>query len=205
MCSSDLVGQSVHSFVPFDVSETGTVSVNWTDSAGPVVPAKEIFTQEFTFDCIHPGATITHTCDEGVHVHFTNTGESPLDMTVTKGGTVIDTVTVPGNGSADRTYAMAEDETATYRVTGGGFDSGDTPFTHDCVQPSTTTSTTVPDTVQGNEIVRGTTLPRTGSSSTLPMSTLAGLLLMTGGVLLALVNRPMPATATTTSRRSRGR
>jgi LPXTG-motif cell wall-anchored protein len=187
--------------------------VNWTDSAGPVDPVKEIFTHGFTFDCVHPGAAITHTCDEGVQIHFTNTGDSSLEMTVTKNGNVIDTVTVSANGSADRTYAMDEDETATYRVSGGGFDSGDVQFTHDCVESSTTTtstttpstSTSVPDTVAGEEITRGTTLPRTGSSSTLPMTTMAGLLLMAGGLLLAAVNRPMPATASTTSQRSRGR
>jgi LPXTG-motif cell wall-anchored protein len=99
---------------------------------------------------------------------------------------------------------MAEDETATYRVTGTGFDSGDQTFTHDCVAAESTTTTTVPDTVQGTEVVRATTLPRTGSGSTLPMSTTAGLLLMAGGLLLALANRPMPATAST-STRSRGR
>ena len=199
-------GGTTHVSVPFAVNETGTVSVNWTDSAGPVVPVQEIFTQEFTFDCLHPGAAITHTCAEGVVIDFTNTGEAAGTLTVTKGGTVIDTVIVPGNGTAHRVYPMGEDETATYRVTGTGFDSGDQTFTHDCVaaESTTTTSTTVPDTVQGTEVVRATTLPRTGSGSTLPMSTTAGLLLMAGGVLLALANRPVPTAASATTR-SRGR
>jgi LPXTG-motif cell wall-anchored protein len=189
--------------------------VNWTDSAGPVDPVKQIFTDDFTFDCVHPGATITHSCAEGVQIHFTNTGDSALEMTVTKNGNVIDTVGVAAHGTADRTYTMDEDETSTYRVSGGGFDSGAQQFTHDCVEASTTTTSTTsttaptttstPDTVAGEEITRGTTLPRTGSSSTLPMTTMAGLLLMAGGLLLAAVNRPMPATASATSRRSRGR
>lgn len=198
------VGQTVHSLVPFDVNETGTVSVNWTDSAGPIDPVKEIFTQEFTFDCVGPGATITHSCAQGVVIEFANNGEAPTTLVVTKGGEVIDTVDLAGNGTATRTYPMAEDETATYRVTGTGYDSGEQTFTHDCVAAESTTTTTEPDTVQGTEVVRSATLPRTGSSSTLPMSTVAGLLLMTGGVLLALANRPMPTTATASSR-SRGR
>jgi LPXTG-motif cell wall-anchored protein len=98
---------------------------------------------------------------------------------------------------------MAEDETAIYRVTGLGFDSGDFVATHDCVLAESTT-TTVPDTVEGSNVARAATLPRTGASSTLPLSTMAGLLLMTGGLLLALANKPLPTTATANTR-SRGR
>ena len=190
----------VHVLVPFAAGETDTVSV--VNTVGGAV----IFgPQEFTANCVGPSAAITHSCAAGgVNVDFTNPGSGSSVMTVTKGGLVIDTVTVPGgNVPVHRTYSMGEDETAIYRVTGGGFDSGDVPFTHDCVLAESTT-TTVPDTVQGTEVARATTLPRTGSGSTLPLSTMAGLLLMTGGLLLALVNRPMPASATARTR-SRGR
>jgi hypothetical protein len=199
-------GQTVHSFVPFDVNEKAVVSVNWTDSAGPIVPVKEIYSEEFTFDCVGPSATITHSCAQGgVLIEFANNGDSPTTLVVTKNGITIDTVPLAANGTDSRTYAMAEDETATYRATGTGYDSGDVTFTNDCVAAeSSTTTTTEPDTVQGTEVVRPATLPRTGSGSTLPMSTVAGLLLMTGGLLLALANRPMPTTATA-STRSRGR
>ncbi|MEY2423370.1 MAG: hypothetical protein QOI95_3437 [Acidimicrobiaceae bacterium] len=197
-------GEPAHSFVPFGVLEKATVSVVWTDSAGPVDPPKEIFSQEFTFDCVGPSATITHTCAAGgVVVDFANNGQTGTQLLVTKGGALIDTVNVAANGTAQRTYPMGEDESATYRVTGDGYDSGDVAFTHDCVLAESTTTST-PNSVQGTEVVRGTTLPRTGSSSTLPMSTMAGLLLMTGGLLLALANRPMP-TALTANTRSRGR
>ena len=199
------VGQTVHSFVPFDVNEKAVVSVDWTDSAGPVVPVQEIFTHEFTFDCVGPGAAITHSCAQGgVKIDFVNNGDSPTSLAVTKNGVLIDTVDLVAHGTDTRTYAMAEDETATYRATGTGYDSGDQTFTNDCVGGESTTTTSVPDTVQGTEVVRAGTLPRTGSDSTLPMSTVAGLLLMTGGVLLALANRPMPTTAAATTR-SRGR
>jgi hypothetical protein len=201
------VGQTVHSFVPFGVNQSATVSVNWTGSAGPVDPQQEIYTHDFTFDCNAAGVTITNSCAAGgVVVDFTNTGGAAAVLKVKKNGKTIDTVTVAAGGTEQRTYAMAEDETSTFEVTGNGFDSGAQSITHDCVaaesSTTTTTSTTVPDTVQGTEVVRATTLPRTGSGSTLPMSTMAGLLLMTGGILLALANRPMPATANT---RSRGR
>jgi hypothetical protein len=199
-------GEPVHSFVPFDVNEKATVSVVWTDSAGPVDPPKEIFSHEFTFNCVGPSATITHSCASGgVVVDFANNGDSPTTIVVTKNGVTIDTVDLAAHGTATRTYPMAEDETSTFRATGTGYDSGEQTFTHDCVAAeSSTTATTEPDTVQGTEIVRSTTLPRTGSGSTLPMSTVAGLLLMTGGLLLALANRPMPTTATANTR-SRGR
>ncbi|MEY2458458.1 MAG: hypothetical protein QOG30_288 [Acidimicrobiaceae bacterium] len=187
----------VHVFVPFSEGETATVTVINT------VDDSVIYSGEFTANCVDAGATITHSCaDGGVNVDFTNTGTESTQLTVTKGGVVIDTVTVAGGGTAHRTYPMAEDETATYRVTGGGFDSGDVPFTHDCVLAESTT--TIPDTVQGTEVARAATLPRTGSGSTLPFTTLAGLLVMTGGLLLALVNRPTPTTATARTR-SRGR
>jgi hypothetical protein len=204
------VGQTVHVIVPFNVNESGNVSVNWTGSAGPVTPAVEIFNSDFTFDCNHAGVTITNSCSQGgVVMDFTNTGDAPAVLTVKKNGTVIDTVTVDAHGTAQRTYAMAEDETSSYRVSGGGFDSGIQSITHDCVQATSTTqgsttTTTEPDTVQGTEVTRGA-LPRTGSGSTLPLSTMAGLLLMTGGILLALANRPLPAGATASDTRSRGR
>jgi LPXTG-motif cell wall-anchored protein len=201
------VGETVDVLVPFGPNEHGTVSVNWTDSAGVIDPVIEIYTHDFTFNCLDVNATITHSCAQGgVDVNITNNGSETATMVVTKGGTLIDTVTVAGGGTEPRHYPMAEDETATYRVTGGGFDSGDVVFTHDCVaaESSTTTPSTVPDTVEGTDVVRSTTLPRTGSSSTMSMSAMAGLLLMTGGLLLALANRPMPTTATA-STRSRGR
>jgi hypothetical protein len=212
--------------VPFGVNETATVSVNDT-VGGTLHPGNEVFSSAFTADCVHPGATISHSCAAGgVNVEFTNTGAASTQMTVTKAGVAIETVTVPGNGTAHRTYPMAEDETATYRVTGAGFDSGNMVITHDCVlaESTTTTSTTVPsttvpsttvpttlapetsvpDTVQAADVVRGETLARTGSNSTMSLSALAGMLLLAGGLLLALANRPrrMMATATT---RSRGR
>jgi LPXTG-motif cell wall-anchored protein len=168
--------------------------------------------QSFTMDCFKPGATVKNSCVEGggAVLTFTNTGESLVQLEVKKNGAVIDTVSVATGATETRTYPMAEDETATFRVTGGGFDSGDQQVTHNCVEATTTTTTpptttpptTTPDTVEGNQVVRGTTLPRTGSASTTGLTTMAGLLLIVGGLMMALANRPVPATAFT---RSRGR
>jgi LPXTG-motif cell wall-anchored protein len=190
------------------------VSVNDT-VGGTLTPGNVIFTQAFTADCVHPSATITHSCAAGgTNVDFTNAGPAAALMTVSKNGVVIDTVTVPGNGTAHRTYPMAEDETSTFRVTGLGFDSGDFVGLHDCILAESTTtlpgsttlpdSTSVPDTVEGSNVARAATLPRTGPPSTMQLSTMAGLMLMVGGLLVALANKPAP-TAATASTRSRGR
>jgi LPXTG-motif cell wall-anchored protein len=200
--------------VPFTANETATVSVNDT-VGGTLTPGNVIFTQAFTADCVHPSATITHSCAAGgTNVDFTNAGPAAALMTVSKNGVVIDTVTVPGNGTAHRTYPMAEDETSTFRVTGLGFDSGDFVGLHDCILAESTTtlpgsttlpdSTSVPDTVEGSNVARAATLPRTGPPSTMQLSTMAGLMLMVGGLLVALANKPAP-TAATASTRSRGR
>jgi LPXTG-motif cell wall-anchored protein len=203
--------------VPFDLNETATVRVNDT-VGGTLLPGNVIFTAPLTADCVHPSATITHSCAAGgVNVDFANTGVLSAPMTVLKAGLVIDTVTVPASGTVHRTYPMAQGERATYRVTGPSYDSGDVAFVHDCILaesnttvPTTSAPTTsvsassVPDTVEGASIVRGATLPRTGANSTPSLSTMAGLLLMVGGVLLALANKPAPMAATA-STRSRGR
>ncbi|MEY2458793.1 MAG: hypothetical protein QOG30_623, partial [Acidimicrobiaceae bacterium] len=177
--------------IPFADNETAVVSVNDT-VGGTVTPGTEIYSASFTADC-HPGVSIISSCaDHGTVVSFTNTGQAPVVFTVTKGGAVIDTVTVAATGTAQRIYPMSEGETATYRVTGPGLDTGDQTITDTCVlaQPGARPSAPI---VQGTEVTRGATLPRTGSSSTATLSALAGLLFMLGGVLLALVNRPTPS------------
>lgn len=192
-----------HVFVPFDVNETDTVTVIDKHSG------ETVFTQEFVFDCVHPNATIADNCAEGgTVITFANTGESPVDFDVFKDGVKIDTVHVGANDTVDKTYAMDEDTSATFQVTSVDYDSGEVPITHDCVQveDSTTTtsssttssSTSTTDTVAGTEQTR--TLPRTGSGSTMGLSTASGVLLMVGGLLMALANRPLPSTVTTKSR-----
>jgi hypothetical protein len=197
------------------VAEGATVVITITEAtAGTLIDH-----QSFTMDCFKPGAKIENSCTEGgVLVTFTNTGSVPADLKVTKNGTVIDTVTVAVGKTEFRTYPMAEDETATFRVTGTNFDSGDQPITHNCIEAATTTTTpttappttpttappTTGATVQGTEVVRAATLPRTGAGATAGLSGSAGLLLVVGGLLMALANRPVPTMATS-STRSRGR
>ena len=104
-----------------------------------------------------------------------------------------------------------QDEVSTYRMSGtNSRASGDQQITHNCVEgevttvpPTTAPPTTAPPTVQGTEVARGTTLPRTGTG-TAGLSATAGLLLVIGGLLMALANRPMPTFAAA-STRSRGR
>jgi hypothetical protein len=193
------VGETSHVFVPFGPHETGTVSVNDT-LGGHWIPGNEIFSQEFTFNCLsegHAAVTIVHDCTAGgATFTFTNTGESPTTVTVTKNGSTIDTVEVPAGHTVTKTYAMNEDETATFRATGPGLDTGDQPMTFDCVSAQHETTTT-PPTIQGEE------LARTGTASTVALTTAAGLLLMVGGFFLAIANRPLPLAPA--NARSRGR
>src|SRR5258705_5710576 len=70
------VGDTIHRSVGFAVNETATIKV--VDAVWG-----EIFSQEFVFDCVHPNATIAHTCSAdttGTTVAFTNPGaESSAD------------------------------------------------------------------------------------------------------------------------------
>ncbi|MEY2431121.1 MAG: hypothetical protein QOC92_846 [Acidimicrobiaceae bacterium] len=191
------------------VAEGATVVITITEATAGVL----VDHLSFTMDCFKPSAKIENSCAEGgVLVTFTNTGSVPADLKVTKNGSAIDTVTVAVGKSVFRTYPMAEDETATFRVTGTNFDSGDQQIIHDCIDAATTTTvppttegpSTTPPTVQGTEVVRAATLPRTGAGSTAGLSATAGILLVLGGVLMALSNRPVPMMATA-SMRSRGR
>lgn len=183
--------------VHVDVPEDSTVSVTVSEQFGGTL----IDSQSVTMDCQQPTVGIVHDCGTGgATFTFSNTGESPSMVTVTKNGEVIDTVTVPGQSTSTKTYAMNEDETAMFRATGTGLDTGDQSVTFDCVeaQQETTSSTTAPPAVQGEE------LARTGAASTVGLTTAAGLLLMLGGFFLAIANRPLPM-ATVDATRSRGR
>ena len=76
-----------------------------------------------------------------------NSGPSPTTLTVTENGTLIDTVVVPGFTAVRRIYPLVEDEIATFRVVGAGFDSGDLNVSRDCVE------------VRGVIVVRAPTAP----------------------------------------------
>jgi hypothetical protein len=155
---------------------------------------------DFTMDCFQPGATMQNVCGEdgGAQLTLTNTGEQPAELTVTKNGVVIDTVTVAPNGTEVRTYPMNEDETATFQVTGAGYDSGAQTVTHDCAQVQAVTET--PTTAASSEA-----LARTGASGTRLLLTIAGLLLMVGGLFLAVANRRALRPAEVRNSKSRGR
>jgi hypothetical protein len=143
-------------------------------------------------DCVNPSATISPSCAAGVGVTIVlgNTGVSPAELTISKNGSAVETVTVAPAGTITKTYAMAEDETSAFRVTGAAYDSGSTSINHHCV------------TVEAAETTRVAELPRTGSSIT-PMLLGAGVLILFGGLFLGVGNRLVPAPAS--SRRKRNR
>ncbi len=189
-----VAGDQTDDFV-IPVAEGHTVHVTITRGSTTFVD------DDFTMDCFVPSAKIVNTCTtpEGATITFTNTGELPVDLTVTKNGTTIDTVTVAPGDTVTKTYPMAEDETSTFRVTGPDFDTGDQSITHDCVQVAGTEQTP-PTQVLAAE------LARTGPPSSMQgLVTLSGLLLMIGGLVMAFANRPLPPTAGAWYGRSRGR
>jgi hypothetical protein len=162
---------------------------------------------DFTMDCFHPAATVQNVCAAGgggATITFTNTGgEVPVDLTVTKNGSSIDTVTVPADGTVTKTYPLNEDETATFRVTGTDFDSGDQTVTHDCNQVQSlvlTPTTTTPQAPVSDE-----TLPRTGAGSTKPLLWFGGTLLLVGGFFLVLGGEAKRRLAAVRNSHERGR
>jgi hypothetical protein len=125
-----------------------------------------------TRDCEMPAVVAIANCSfRGAQLTMTNSGQSPSDLSVAKGDETVDVVTVDSGGSVVREYPMAEDEHAAFRVTGAGFDSGELAVTLDCA------------------FVLATTLPHTGAP-TGPLTTVAGGLLLVGGVCVAVPARP---------------
>ena len=200
-------GDTVH--VTITASGGGTAVLSAAEGQQPdaTTDAPALVDSDFTMDCFNPQATIVNVCAAGgggATITFTNTGgEVPVDLTVTKNGSTIDTVTVPADGTVTHTYALDEDETATFRVTGAGFDSGDQSLTHDCNQVQavmvTTTTPQTPDTVSGQ------TLPRTGAGSTKPLAWFGGILLLVGGLFLVIGGEAKRRLAAVRSAHERGR
>ncbi|MEY2457184.1 MAG: hypothetical protein QOK06_2278 [Acidimicrobiaceae bacterium] len=166
-------GESTTVLIP--VVEGATVQVVVTEASEP----QPLLDQPFTADCFKPVATAQNHCDAGdIQIVFGNSGELPVDLTVTQDGKTIATVTVPAGGTLTAAYPQAEDTTSVWRVSGPGYDSGDMSILHDCIQGST-------DTLNR-------TLARTGSS-TGPLVGLGLLLMLLGSMLLAISTRPIPA------------
>jgi hypothetical protein len=83
-----------------------------------------------------PSADASASCVEhGAVVTLTNNGDSPLDFTVSKNGTQIDTVTVPAHGSTTKTYPLTEDETAEITINAPGLGPISRTVTLDCEHP----------------------------------------------------------------------
>jgi hypothetical protein len=124
---------SVTKTYPMVENETKTFVVK---SGGEVVDSETV-----TFNCEEEtvlGASIAKDCAEGgIRIDFTNPGQSPVDFTVSKNGSVIDTVAVGPQGLS-KVYPMTEGETATFEAKSGDFTSGPVPMTFDCVNPDAT-------------------------------------------------------------------
>ncbi len=71
----------------------------------------------------------------GVVVTLTNGGEAAATFTVVENDELIDTVAVAGGATITKTYPLAEDQTATIKVTAPGMDDVVRTLTRNCEQP----------------------------------------------------------------------
>lgn len=157
-----------------------------------VVDDKTIKTQEITNDCINSVADVVIACDkDGAVFTFTNKGKltEKFHVTLNANETVQGSPVVVDPGKT-QTYRLElnEDETGVVHVKAEV--SGlviDKEFTYDCVQVSpttvvntttSTTSTTLPTEVLGQQVVRPQ-LAETGVTTT-PLMILGGILMMLG-------------------------
>ena len=165
--------------VTIPVTESDTVSV--TVASGDTTLLDEDFTQD-CFTAAVPGATATPQCASGVTgalITLTNTGQETATVEITRNGTVVESGPVASGETVTRTYAMAEDETATFRATTtGGFDSGPLAVTANCQQ------------VQGTQFDQGAqTLARTGLDDTGTLAGLGAALIAAGALFLLAASR----------------
>jgi hypothetical protein len=181
-------GASVSVLVPMTEGQTSTITVREATEAKPLV------SQSITHDCVIPSVSLAEVCGTGggAQMTFTNSGVSSVNLTVTKNGAVVDTATVAAGQTVTKTYALAEDETGTFRVTGPGYDSGALPVNHDCAQVQAFEATRSPQAGSGQA------LARTGADVK-PMLLLSALLLAVGGAFVGLSQLP----ALAVSRRNR--
>jgi hypothetical protein len=127
-----------------------------------------------TNDCTDPGATVFQSCTAGgAFLVLRNSGESGTVFDVAKNGALLEQVAVGAESAVNKTYAMAEDETSTFRATADGFDSGTISLTHDCA----------PTEVLGAVFEQHRSLPRTGDNP-LPLILRSAALLGLGFVIL---------------------
>jgi hypothetical protein len=159
--------------VPFDEDETATVTAE--DEKGNVLGSEEL-----TRDCFDSSATITAECvDETVGqitVTITNDGELDGEYAVTKDGVLLDTVAVAAGVSATVNSAIAQGASATVAINGPDGEIASDTVSADCVAPNVIERPETPRTPA--------VLPATGTSTTAPLLTIAGLLLLGGGLLL---------------------
>jgi hypothetical protein len=121
-------------------SVTLSITASWSNN-GPQHVTSALASVTLKSDCPsppEPKVEISQNCADGAKMVFKNDGDTATSFTVSKNGNQIDTVNVAGHGTATKTYAMSEDETATFRVTSGTFDSGNKSLTNNCTNPGAT-------------------------------------------------------------------
>ncbi len=156
---------------------------------------------EVKVDCQQPAVlpSTVECAQGGFLVKVGNEGGTPSEVTVTKNGDKVTTVTVPANGTADVLVPMTEGEQATIEVLSGDEVIQTLTVTYDCQTPTTpTTPTTAPSTPtsEGAQVLAaqqsaptGGTLPYTGSNSLL--LTISACLLALGGLLLVRAGKQL--------------
>jgi hypothetical protein len=144
--------------------EAGQITLDGMADGAYVIPVTAdgvaLPSVEVTVDCQQPAVSaITEDCENGGQVvTITNTGGSPVEVTVAKDGTMVKVVTVPADGSTKVLVPMTPNEKATITVTQGETVLESREVTHGC-EPATTTTTTSQATTTTKATDPSTTVP----------------------------------------------
>lgn len=184
--------------VSFPNQPDGTLSLAVTADGNELPPVVA------TVDCQKPGVAdgVISCVEGGWVVTLTNSGPTPVPLSVRKNGTEVQKVTVPGEGSIEVLIPLAKGETATITIVDDTTVVDEATVTNDCTEPTTTTSldtittsstpsssspsSSTPDTAQvlGESVTK---LPATGASTT-PFA-VAGVALLGLGLVLLEASR----------------
>jgi hypothetical protein len=149
-------------------------------------PGMTTKTQSVKLDCEKPAASVADQdcAKSGIDVTLTNLGgELPVTFSVQKGSDAPASVVVGPNATVVHNVAVAEDETATIKVTAPGMTDVTKTVTRDCIEDEVEGDVQTPPT--GGPAVKPAVLARTGPLTDAPMLAAFGFgLVLMGSVLL---------------------
>lgn len=149
-------------------------------------PGMTTKTESVKLDCQKPAATVADQdcAKSGIDVNLTNLGgELPVTFSVQKNSDTPVSVEVGPNATVVHNVAVAEDETATIKVTAPGMTDVTRTVTRNCIEDEVEGSVQTPPS--GGPAVKPAVLARTGPLTDAPMLAAFGIgLVLMGSVLL---------------------